>query len=56
MVELARTKAKREAVESKKSSFRVNKKSVDDRKIERFLQRKDISEEHLLTMASPVEG
>jgi hypothetical protein len=55
VMELARTKAKR-AVEHKKSSFRVNKKPVDDRRIDRYLQRNDISEEQLLSMASPVDG
>lgn len=53
MVELARTKAKRN-VEGKKSSFRVNKKPVDDRKIDRFLQRNNYLEEQLPSMASPV--
>lgn len=55
MFEMARTKAKR-AVEDKKSSFRVNKKHVDDRRIERFLQKNDVSEEQLLSVASPVDG
>jgi hypothetical protein len=55
MVQLARTQAKR-SLDNKKSSFRVNKKPVDERKIDRFLQRKDISEEELLSMASPVNG
>jgi hypothetical protein len=56
MLELARIKAKRAVVENKKSSFRVNKKPVNDRKIDTFLQRKDISEEQLLAMSSPVDG
>jgi hypothetical protein len=55
MVELARKKAKRK-LESKKSSFRVHKKPVDDRKIDRYLRRNDISEEKLLSMSSPVNG
>jgi hypothetical protein len=54
-MELTRTKAKR-ALENKKSSFRVNKKPVDDRKIDRYLQRNAISEEQLLSMTSPVNG
>lgn len=56
MLELARTKTKRALIEHKKSSFRVNKKPVDDRKIERYLQRKDISQEELLALISPVDG
>jgi hypothetical protein len=43
VLEIARTKAKRAAIDNKKSSFRVNKKPVDDRKIDRFLQRNEIS-------------
>jgi len=56
MVELARTRAKRHNAENKKSSFRVNKKPVDGHNIDRFLQRKNISEEELLAMTSPVSG
>lgn len=55
-LELARIKAKRAALENKKSSFRVNKKPVDDRKIDRYVRRKYISEEDLLYMASPAGG
>jgi hypothetical protein len=55
VIELARTKAKR-ALENKKSSFRVNRKPVEDRKIDRYLQRNAISEEQLLSMTSPVNG
>ncbi|KAN0098406.1 hypothetical protein V8E51_014069 [Hyaloscypha variabilis] len=54
-IELARTKAKR-ALDNKKSAFRVNKKPVDERKIDRCLQRNDISEEQLLSMASPISA
>ena len=53
--ELARIKAKR-ALDNKKSSFRVNRKPVDDRKIDRYLQRKAISDEQLLSMPSPING
>jgi hypothetical protein len=56
VLEIARTKAKRAAIDNKKSSFRVNKKPVDDRKIDRFLQRNEIFEDQLLAMASPVDG
>jgi hypothetical protein len=56
VLEIARTKAKRAAIDNKRSSFRVNKKHVDDRRIDRYLQRNDISEEQLLSMASPVHG
>jgi hypothetical protein len=48
VVELARTKAKRN-LENKKTAFRVDKKSIGDRKIERYLQRNNISEEQLLS-------
>ncbi|KAH8760153.1 hypothetical protein BGZ57DRAFT_905813 [Hyaloscypha finlandica] len=54
-MELARTKAKR-ALENKKSSFRVNRKPVDNRRIDRYLQRNAISEEQLLSMTSPVNA
>jgi hypothetical protein len=56
VLEIARTKAKRAAIDNKRSSFRVNKKPVDDRRIDRYLQRNDISEEELLSMASPENG
>jgi hypothetical protein len=56
VLEIARTKAKRAAIDNKKSSFRVNKKPVDDRKIDRFMQRNEIFEDQLLGMASPVNG
>jgi hypothetical protein len=56
VLEIARTKAKRTAIDNKKSSFRVNKKPVDDHKIDRFLQRNEIFEDQLLAMASPVNG
>ena len=55
MVEIARTKAKRK-LENMKSPFRVYKKPVDDRKIDHFLNRKDISKEQLLSMTSLVNG
>ena len=55
MIELARTKAKR-ALLNKESAFRVNKRPVEDHKMERFLKRKDISEEELLAMPSPENG
>jgi hypothetical protein len=56
MMELARKRAKRHEAENKKSSFRICKKPVDDRKIDRYLQRKDISQDELLSMTSPVNG
>jgi hypothetical protein len=55
MVQLARTKAKRK-IENKKSSFRVNKKPVEDSKIDRYMRRNDLSEENLLQMRSPAIG
>jgi hypothetical protein len=51
---MARTRLNRKRYEAKDSAFRVNKKSVDKRKIDRYLKRKDISEEMLLSMPSPV--
>jgi hypothetical protein len=41
VLELARTKAKR-SIEGKTRLFRVNKKPVEDRKIDRYLQQNDI--------------
>ncbi|KAH8594594.1 hypothetical protein B0O99DRAFT_687378 [Bisporella sp. PMI_857] len=52
LLELARIKEKRR-LRNKKTSFRVNKKLIDDRKIERYMQRNNISEGELVSMASP---
>lgn len=56
MLELASTNGKRYKFVNKESAFRVNKRPVDDKKIERHLQRSGIGEEELLAMASPVDG
>lgn len=55
MLEIARTKAKRK-LEDKDSSFRFNKKPVNDANIDRYLRRHDIGEEMLLDMRSPIDG
>jgi hypothetical protein len=54
MIELARTQAKRKVLEGKDSAFRINKKPVDGRKISRYLRRKEIVHEELLSLPSPV--
>jgi glycine cleavage system regulatory protein len=56
IIRLARTKAKRKKFENKDTSFRVNKKTIQNENIDRYLQRHNISEEELLAMASPVHG
>jgi hypothetical protein len=54
IVAMARARLNRKRDEAKDSAFRVNKRSVDERKIDRYLKRKGISEEILLSMPSPV--
>jgi hypothetical protein len=56
MIEMARTKAKRKRMEGKDSAFRVNKAHVNERKMTRYLMRNEVSEEELLSMASPIDG
>ena len=56
MLEIARKQAKRKIVDGKDSSFRVNEKPVEQQKIRRYLRRNNISEEALLSMASPCNG
>ncbi len=51
---MAGARLNRKRYEAKGSAFRVKKKSVNERKINRYLKRKDISEEMLLSMPSPV--
>lgn len=53
---MARARVNRKRYEAKDSAFRVNKKSVDERKINRYLKRNDISEDMLLSMPSPANG
>lgn len=55
-LQLARTRTKRKHLENKDSSFRVKKKPINDNNIDRYLRRKDISEDMLLSMASPFNG
>ena len=56
MQELARVRAKRKHLYDKDSNFRVNKKPVDQFNIDRYVKRHEISEETLLSMASPMKG
>jgi hypothetical protein len=56
MVQIARARVKRKKVDGKDSVFRVNKKPVPDRNINRYIKRNSISEEGLLSMASPING
>ena len=51
---MGRARVRRKRYEAKDSAFRVNKKSVDEQKINRYLKRKGISEDILLSMPSPV--
>jgi hypothetical protein len=56
MIQMARTRAKRKRLEGKDSAFRVNKAPVNERKMTRYLKRNEVSEEQLLSMASPIDG
>jgi glycine cleavage system regulatory protein len=56
IIRLTRTKAKHKKFKNKDTSFRVNKKTVRNGNIDRYLQRHNISEEELLAMASPIDG
>lgn len=52
MKAIARLRAKRKT-EGKESTFRVNKQPVNERKVDRFLKRHNISENDLLSIRSP---
>jgi hypothetical protein len=56
MIQMARARAKRKRLEGKDSAFRVNKALVNERKMTRYLTRNEVSEEELLSMASPIDG
>jgi len=56
MVQMARKRVKRLRDHGKKSVFRVGEQVVPVRKINRYLKRKRISEEELLSLPSPVDG
>jgi len=56
MVQIARTKVKRKRLLGKESQFRVKKQPVDNRKIDQYMKRKDITEDELFCMASPVDS
>ncbi|KAL2060968.1 hypothetical protein VTL71DRAFT_9020 [Oculimacula yallundae] len=55
MVQIARARAKR-SLEDRQSVFRVNKRPVADRNIDKFLDRRQISLDDLLEMGSPIDG
>ena len=56
MVAIARARLNRKIYANKDSAFRVNKRPVDERNIDRFLKRKRISDEELLLMGTPING
>jgi hypothetical protein len=56
MLEIARVRARREQFYGKQSGFRVNKKTVGGSKIDRFMRRKDLSDQDVLSMPSPING
>lgn len=56
MLAIARTRLNRKLFENKDSSFYMNKRPVDDNKIDRFVKRNKISDYTLLSMASQVDG
>jgi hypothetical protein len=53
---MARTRTKRKRLDGKDSVFHVNKKQVNERKIDRYLKRNNISEEVLMSVPSPLGG
>jgi hypothetical protein len=53
MVQIARVRVKRKREDDKDSGFRVDGKPVAERNINRYLKRKNITEEDLLSMPSP---
>lgn len=55
MIKMALTRLKRKRLEGKGSAFRVNQKLVAERNIIRYLKRKHVSEEELLSMTSPLD-
>ncbi|KAE9371846.1 hypothetical protein N431DRAFT_377881 [Stipitochalara longipes BDJ] len=56
MLQMVRTRVKRKRNAGKNSAFRVNKKPVVERKINRYLKRNNVSEEDLLSMPSPLNA
>jgi hypothetical protein len=56
MIAIARTRLRRRRDEQKESAFHLNNKPMEEMKIIRFLKRKNISEDVLLSMKSPVNG
>ena len=55
MEQIVRSRAKR-SLENKKSAFRVNKKLVPERNIDKFIERKNMSSEDLVNMQSLQNG
>jgi chromosome segregation ATPase len=56
MLAVAHARLKRKTFEDKDSSFYVNKRPVKEANIDRFLKRKNVTEDTLLSMASPING
>lgn len=56
MVQIARVRVKRKREDDKDSGFRVDKKPVAERNINRYLKRNNVTEEDLLSMPSPSDG
>ena len=56
MAQIARVRAKRKREDDKDSGFRVDKKPVAERNINRYLKRNNVTEEDLLSMPSPSDG
>ena len=56
MVQIARVRVKRKREDDKDSGFRVDKKPVAERNINRYLKRNKVTEEDLLSMPSPIDG
>ncbi|PMD53284.1 uncharacterized protein K444DRAFT_172372 [Hyaloscypha bicolor E] len=56
MVQIARVRVKRKREDDKDSGFRVDKKPVAERNINRYLKRNNVTEEDLLSMPSPSDA
>jgi hypothetical protein len=56
MLVIARTRLYRKVFQNKGSSFRLNKRPVEEAKINRFLKRKRISNDVLISMTGPPNG
>jgi chromosome segregation ATPase len=56
MLEIARVRLKRKKYKAKPSAFYINEKPVREAKIDRYLKRNNISDNALLSIASPENG